>query len=166
MARGLHTRQRSSHEIDDLNKDLRPQGSETCNCRILLSASAFALAIPCGVALGVGPALPQGRWFTHVMARGVGRQWRATASPGSDYVDSYIDLRPQGSETRTVARLVAASASAAAIPCGMSIVAEFPPVLIITPLLLYAMMLILPISVAISGRAITLATSSGVIPMT
>ena len=44
-------------------------------------------------------ALPQGRWFTHVMARGVGRQCREGAGGGSDLDDSYTDSRPQASET-------------------------------------------------------------------
>ena len=44
-------------------------------------------------------ALPQGRGFTHVMARGVGRQCREGARAGSDLDDSYTLLRPQASET-------------------------------------------------------------------
>ena len=63
-------------------------------------------------------ALPQGRWFTHVLGKGVGRQRRGPAKAGSIFVDSYTDLRPQASETRTVAHWVAAGAFAPSIPCG------------------------------------------------
>ena len=63
-------------------------------------------------------ALPQGRLFTHVLGRGVGRQCRGPAKAGSIFVDSYTDLRPQVSETPTVARLVPAGASGSSITCG------------------------------------------------
>ena len=72
-------------------------------------------------------ALPQGRWITHVMAIGVGRQWRVRAKPGSVFNDSYTDLRPQVSETRTVARLVPASAPEPCVPCRVALGASQRP---------------------------------------